>query len=261
MHEYCPSTTTSSLRQTPSRLTGVLTVCEAGHPLAMDRKCPLCRRRRARRACPARGDAICATCCGTKRLVEISCPQDCTYLAAAHSHPPASVQRQRERDLQFLVPLLQGLTERQQHLMLLVQGFLRRGRPDEPTRADDIVEQAARALAETYETASRGIIYEHAPRAASAERLGGEIKSLIEAQRTAGMHVGDADIAQVMRRIEGGAQAAASALPGDATAYLQLLRRLLRDPAATGASSDGSETGDIVPGTPGVGSGLIVPGR
>ena len=176
-------------------------------------------------------------CCGTKRLIEIRCPPDCTYLASAQSHPPAAVQRQRERDVRFLVPLLQGMTERQQHLMLLVQGLLRTDRPDEPAMADVDVEQAARALAETYETASRGIIYEHVAGTPSAGRLGAEIKTLVEAQRAAGLKVGDADISHVMRRIENGAHAARSALPGDETAYLQLLKRLLGDPEESQAHS------------------------
>src|SRR5207247_6809666 len=43
--------------------------------------CPLCGTRRARRGCPALSQQICAICCGTKRLVQIQCPSDCTWLA------------------------------------------------------------------------------------------------------------------------------------------------------------------------------------
>ena len=67
----------------------------------MSQKCSLCGRRRGRRACPALGESICAACCGTKRLVEISCPPECSYLRSSQAHPPAAVQRQRERDLQL----------------------------------------------------------------------------------------------------------------------------------------------------------------
>ena len=133
-----------------------------------------------RRACPALGESICAACCGTKRLVEISCPPECSYLRSSQAHPPAAVQRQRERDLRFLIPILDGMTERQNQLTLLIQGFLRGDRPDAPAMLDDDVGQAARALAETYETASRGIIYEHSAGIPSAERLGVELRTLIE---------------------------------------------------------------------------------
>src|SRR5262245_27935296 len=65
-------------------------------------RCPLCGERRARRACPALGKLICAVCCGTKRLVEIRCPSDCSYLASAREHPAAVVVRQQQHDFDQL---------------------------------------------------------------------------------------------------------------------------------------------------------------
>ena len=87
--------------------------------------CPLCNRRRARRSCPALGKQICAVCCGTKRQVEITCPSDCSYLQSSTVHPPAVIQRRQERDLRFLLPTLQGLTESQHQILFMVQSFLR----------------------------------------------------------------------------------------------------------------------------------------
>ena len=72
--------------------------------------CPLCGVRKARRECPALGRMICAVCCGTKRLVEIPCPDSCPYLASAREHPAAVVQRRQERDLRFFLPLVPQLT-------------------------------------------------------------------------------------------------------------------------------------------------------
>src|SRR4029450_10887073 len=42
--------------------------------------CPLCRSRKGKRSCPALRADICSVCCGEKRLVEIACPSDCVYL-------------------------------------------------------------------------------------------------------------------------------------------------------------------------------------
>jgi hypothetical protein len=207
-------------------------MCEADGFPTMGQKCTICRRRRGRRACPALGESICAACCGTKRLVEISCPADCAYLRSAQSHPAASVQRQEERDLRFLIPLLEGMTERQHELALLIQGFLRSARSDAPTLLDDDIANASRALAETYETASRGIIYEHSAGTPSAERLSAEFRSLIEARRADGLQLSDSDVAVVIRGIETGAREAHAALPGEKTAYLELLQRVLRPPNA-----------------------------
>ena len=85
--------------------------------------CPVCNSRKAKRACPALGKQICAVCCGTKRLVEIACPADCGYLSTARTHPPAVIQRQQEMDRSMMLPLLQGLSERQARLFLMMSAL------------------------------------------------------------------------------------------------------------------------------------------
>src|ERR1700735_1703598 len=48
--------------------------------------CPICSKRKQERYCPAKGEKICAVCCGTWREVTLDCPPDCTYLINAHRH-------------------------------------------------------------------------------------------------------------------------------------------------------------------------------
>ena len=215
--------------------------------------CPLCERRRASRACPATGQRICAVCCGTKRMVEIDCPPDCGYLRTSQAHPPAVVQRQQERDMVFVLQMIQGLTARQQEILVLVQGFLRAERPDSAALADDDVARAARALAETYETASRGIIYEHVAALPAAARLGADIKALVERASGEGAAIRDADVAAALRCVERAAETAAKSLPGGDRAYLELLRRILRDTGGPGGPAPDERPGDDGPR-------LIVPG-
>lgn len=43
-------------------------------------KCISCNRTTGKRHCPALNALICSGCCGTKRLKEINCPSDCSYL-------------------------------------------------------------------------------------------------------------------------------------------------------------------------------------
>lgn len=219
------------------------------------RKCPLCGRRRAGRACPALGHRICAVCCGTKRQAEIDCPPDCGYLAASQAHPPAVVQRQRERDVLFLLPMVHELSGLQQELLLLIQALLRHDRAETPGLVDGDVEHAARSLAETCETASRGIIYEHAAGYAAAERLKERIWKLIEAVReeAKGPGFGNTDVAAVLRCIERGARDARTVLPGGDTAWLDLLQRLLADDKR---EQERAPDGRTAPGD----SGLIVTG-
>jgi len=153
------------------------------------------------------------------------------------------------------------MTERQHQLALLVHGFLRDDRPDAPDMRDDDVRHAARALAETYETASRGIIYEHSAGTPSAERLGAEIRTLIESQRAEGLRLTDSEVALVIRGIETGAREAGSVLPGEKTAYLELLKRVLRAPEGAADPAQPSDGAPPQRSDVGQGLGLIVPGR
>lgn len=190
-------------------------------------RCPSCGERKARRACPALGHQICASCCGTKRLLEIHCPGDCVYLASARQHPPAVVQRQQERDLRFVWPLIQPLNERQRQLFFLLQAFIGRYRPDDllPLTDDDVAE-AAGALASTYETAARGVIYEHHPSSLAAQRLAGELKTfLVEVGTGAGSRF-ERDATATLRSLETGAGGARHALAEGATAFVALAARI-----------------------------------
>ena len=200
--------------------------------------CPLCRRRRARRACPALGHQICAVCCGTKRLREIRCPSDCTYLVSARTHPPAVVQRQQERDARFLLPVIDGLGRRQYQLFFVVQATIQRlAETDELPVNDDVVRDTAQALAATYETASKGIIYEHRPSSLPAERLAHELKPLLEGKDGRGSVASERDLVDVLRRVERAATDARKTLDGGTHAYLDLVGRLVR-------SSSGGDAGD-----------------
>ena len=200
--------------------------------------CPLCRRRRARRTCPALGHQICAVCCGTKRLREIRCPSDCTYLVSARTHPPAVIQRQQERDARFLLPIIDGIGERQYQLFFVVQATLHRlAETDELPVNDDVVRDTAQALAATYETASKGIIYEHRPSSLPAEWLARELKSLLEGKDEPGPVASEQDLVEVLRRVERAATDARKTLDGGTHAYLDLVGRLMR-------SSSSADTGD-----------------
>jgi hypothetical protein len=173
--------------------------------------CPLCRQRAARRRCPALDRNICAVCCGTKRLVEITCPADCGYLKASQAHPPASVRRQQERDLGFLMAMHEGLSPAQSELFWAVLTFVTGFRSDPLMKVvDEDLAEGAASLAATYETAGRGLIYEHRPQSLVAQRLVTDLKAFLgnlqaEADRTVASRL-ERDAAVVLRRLEAGAR-------------------------------------------------------
>jgi len=189
--------------------------------------CPLCGVRKQRRACPALRQAICAVCCGTKRVVDIPCPDDCTYLVSAREHPAAVVKRRQDRDVAILLPTIQTLNERQYQLFFLLQSVIARFEPDGLAKlVDDDVAEAAGVLASTLETASRGVIYEHPARSPAAQQLVGAVKAFLAEIRQRGATVYDGEVCLVLRAIERGARETRKATPGD-DAYLALMARLL----------------------------------
>jgi hypothetical protein len=173
-------------------------------------------------------------CCGTKRLIDIRCPSDCAYLAAAREHPAAVVVRQRERDAALFAGLLRDLNERQSRLFWLINAFLLRYRPpDLHPLIDDDVAEAVAALAATYETSARGVIYEHRAATLSAERLGAALRPLIAQAGSQGGSAYDRDAAIVLRRIADAVRQAGGGDTRTRRGYLDLLGRVLRKPDAS----------------------------
>ncbi|MBF0241022.1 MAG: hypothetical protein HQK64_00900 [Desulfamplus sp.] len=49
-------------------------------------KCVSCNSRKGKRNCPALAGLICSQCCGSKKLKEIDCPDDCFYMAKSQQY-------------------------------------------------------------------------------------------------------------------------------------------------------------------------------
>lgn len=197
--------------------------------------CPSCGQRKGRRACPALNTVICPVCCGTKRLTEIACPDTCGHLGAARAHPAAVVRKQQERDVAVVLPALRHLTERQYQLFFLFHTLIARHTPDGLARLLDVdVAEAAAAVAATLETAARGVIYEQSPSTLPAQRLAGELRTMLREMRETGATVYDREAAVVLRAIEEGARE--SSRPGNTgpTGYLDVMGRLLQVTRAAG---------------------------
>jgi hypothetical protein len=190
--------------------------------------CPLCGIRRARRGCPALDKQICAVCCGTKRLVQIQCPSDCTWLASAREHPPSIVVRRHQRDLGVVVQATRDFNERQSQIFVLVASFLLQyAPPDLHSVIDEDVADAVAALASTYETAARGVIYEHRPASLPAERLATELKRVLAEAGKGTTSSFDRDAGVVLRRVAEGVRDVRASDHENARAFLDLLARVL----------------------------------
>jgi len=125
--------------------------------------CPICEKRKPARFCPAKGEKICAVCCGIEREVTMDCPSDRSYLVAAHRYEDG-----HERSLPADTPLLaekipQDLVYTHQQLMAALAFSIAKFCVVQPAAADADVLAALQSLAQTYKTLSTGIIYERPP--------------------------------------------------------------------------------------------------
>ena len=209
--------------------------------------CPVCGQRKGRRQCPALGQTICAACCGTKRLVEIRCPADCGYLSSAREHPAAVVRQRQQRAVAALSPSIRHLTERQQQLYFLFHSVIARHTPQGFGRlVDDDVAEAAGALAATFETAARGVIYDHAAQSPIAQGLVAELKALPDQIREQGGRVFDQEVAIKLRAIEKGARTVRTS-PDERTAYLELMATLMNlGPAEEQAAAPAAQQSSLI---------------
>ena len=127
--------------------------------------CRICEKRKAVRFCPAKGEKICAVCCGTEREVTIDCPSDCSYLVAAHRYEDG-----HQRSLPADTPLVdekipQDIVYTHQQLMAALAFSIAKFCAVHPDAVDSDVLAAIQAVAQTYKTLSSGIIYEKPPQA------------------------------------------------------------------------------------------------
>jgi len=125
--------------------------------------CPICEKRKAARHCPAKGETICAVCCGTEREVTIHCPPDCAYLLAAHRY-----EDEHKRALPSGAPFLeeripQDLPYTESPLLGALAFTIAKFAGGQPSAADPDLLAALGALAATYKTLESGLLYERVP--------------------------------------------------------------------------------------------------
>jgi hypothetical protein len=166
--------------------------------------CPICEKRKAERFCPAKGEKICAICCGTYREVTIDCPADCPHLVTAHRY-----EDEHPRALPADTPLLdekipQDVVHTHQQLMAALAFSIAKFCTVQPSAVDADVLAAIQALAGTHKTLSSGILYEKPPDAPLPRELYAALAALLaeirkqQAERANSARLKDTDIFYVL---------------------------------------------------------------
>jgi hypothetical protein len=170
------------------------------HPDGAILSCPICEKRKGARFCPAKGETICAVCCGTGREVTIDCPPDCPHLIAAHRY-----EDEHPRALPSGAPLLEvnlpsDVIHTQQRLMAAFAFTIAKFCAAQRDATDPEVLAGIQALAETYKTLRSGIYYEKPPDARLPRELYAALTTFIaevkqqQAERNNSSALKDADI-------------------------------------------------------------------
>lgn len=143
--------------------------------------CPICNKRKPKRFCPARGENICAVCCGNEREVSIDCPSDCPYLLAARRYErehrkPVPADQYPYPDVEFSPDLVH---ERQAALSGLGYSIIKFAAENRMLDDSETL-TALGALAETYRTLDTGIYYERPPDAPLPHALYGQLSQFLQ---------------------------------------------------------------------------------
>ena len=195
----------------------------------MAEMCPLCAKRKGRRACPAKGELICSQCCGSKRLVLIDCPHDCVYLGGGAFG--WSRESEKRKDARRLYPMVEGLSDAQAQLLFLGLMGIVALRARHRDLDDALLASAVLALRKTTETRMNGLVYEHPPDDARAQALLRELAGIFEAEGEDGRKAApqDRDLLAALGGLEAGLAVDQGASP---TSFLDTAVRLVGRSAA-----------------------------
>jgi hypothetical protein len=167
--------------------------------------CAICEKRPPKRFCPAKGEKICAVCCGREREVTIDCPLDCPHLITAHryeaEHRKALAAEQVPyREIQVRPDFVYEHWD-------VIGGFaatILQFQLQNKELTDPVAASAIEALAETYRTLGAGIYYERPPDGSLARSLYGRMVQFIaefheqQLSRTGLTTLKDAEIFQLL---------------------------------------------------------------
>jgi hypothetical protein len=136
--------------------------------------CPICQRRKGKRACPAKGEAICSQCCGREREVTIGCPFDCVYLQEARGREAGALRPDAAAYPDIRIE--RGFLEEHEDLVKAAAHATLLGTLGAPGTVDKDVREALDAQIQTQRTLEGGIYYETQPDSTFAKAVASALK-------------------------------------------------------------------------------------
>ncbi len=163
--------------------------------------CAICAKRRPERFCPAKGEKICAPCCGKEREVTLDCPVDCSYLIAAHRYEQEHRKPLPDSEIPFPgVEFSSRVIYDRESFVSGLAYAISQFAAGYPELTDQQTLTAVTTLGETYRTLVSGIYYEKPPTIQPAAALYQALTNFIqdykkqESQRVGFSNLKDSDI-------------------------------------------------------------------
>jgi hypothetical protein len=139
------------------------------------------------------------------------------------------VKRQLDADVTRLMATIGRLSEQQLQLFFLLQSMVLSHKPEGLAKLTDAdVALAAGALAQSLETASKGVIFDAATSSIPAEELRRALKPVVEEITKDGGSRAESEVAVVLRGMERGATHQGGFIPDGDTTYLELVGRVFQ---------------------------------
>jgi len=143
--------------------------------------CAICEKRPPKRYCPAKGEKICAICCGREREVTIDCQSDCPHLIAARRYEaehrkPLTGEEYPYRE----VVVREDFVYERWPVIIGIASTILDFQTHHRDLTDNYVCSAIEAMAETLRTLGTGIYYERPPDAPVARALYAQIGEFLQ---------------------------------------------------------------------------------
>jgi hypothetical protein len=146
-------------------------------------KCGLCEQKKAKRFCPAKSASICALCCGTKRVFEISCPESCNYLQLGRKREIEDYQKRIQKMDFANREKYRRVISQHQDVIAHLEYTISQERLLARDLTDKEAAQTVDILLDTYRTEDKGILYEKISEDLRIEPLRQGLRKIIESYR------------------------------------------------------------------------------
>ena len=145
------------------------------------RLCPICNKRPAKRSCPALASSICSICCALDRMINLECPESCSYLKSGRAAALEKVFDERARYIDdHGVPFdneIPGFGEIMTTIESMIIAVLRE---KFKSLTDQDVAEGIDNVVRTMETQRSGIIYSHQANTAAAQAVSDSVMEVID---------------------------------------------------------------------------------